>query len=236
MSVKRVFLLSSLFSTILFAQDARATLLFMLPDSSYAEKEGNWQGYREHTEDGFYMRVDFTVYDTRNLLADSDEETLVNSLTGEEDLGLDGQYIYAYQIFNKIDPSYKSIEYFGLLDSRGNPINGAHVLGIGSFSDAEYTSAMFGEGIEPTESVLDPLSWTFGSSAELWDSSGGCIDNGDHSWFLVFSSNTAPVSGSYKVKPPSEFPVPEPGMLTLVGIGGVILVKRRRRAFKQFSE
>ena len=233
MSAKRVLFLSSLMGAILFAQDASATVLIMLPDSSYAEAMGNWQGYREYKEDGFFMRVDFTVYD-KYLLANSDEETLVNSLTS--DLGLDGRYIYAYQIFNSNNPSYKSIEYFGLLDSSGNPINGAHVLDIGSFSDVEYTSAMFGEGIEPTESVLDPLSWTFGSSAELWDSSGGCIDNGDHSWFLVFSSNTAPVSGSYKVKPPSEFPVPEPGMLTLVGIGGVILVKRRRRAFKQFSE
>lgn len=229
MSVKRVLLLSSLLVATLLAQNAGATLLFMLPDSSYAEEEGNWQGYREHKEDGFYMRVDFTVYDSWDLLVNSDEETLVNSLTSEmEDLGL-GRYIYAYQIFNNNDPSYKSIAYFGLLDSSGNPINGAHVLGIGSFSDLDYAPTAFGEGVEPTESITNPLSWTFGSSAELWDPSGGYIDNGVHSWFLVFSSNTAPISGSYKVKPPPDLPVPEPAMLTLVGIGGAMLFKRRKK-------
>jgi len=231
MSAKRVLVLSSLLGAILFAQDASATVLLMLPDSSYAEEEGNWQGYREYTEDGFYMRVDFTVYDAGHLLADSDEKTLVNSLTS--DLGLDGRYIYAYQIFNSNNPSYKSIEYFGLLDSSGNPINGAHVLGIGSFSDVEYTSPGFGEGVEPTESVIDPLSWTFGSSEELWDSSGGYIDNGVHSWFLVFSSNTAPVSGSYEVKPPPDFPVPEPAMLTLFSIGGAMLLRRGKNNFRR---
>jgi len=144
---------------------------------------------------------------------------------------LDGKYIYAYQIFNHPNPSYKSIEYFGLLDSSGNPINGAHVLGIGSFSDVEYTSPTLGEGVEPTESVIEPLSWTFGFSAELWDPSGGYIDNDVHSWFLVFSSHTPPAPGSYEVKPPPnpDFPVPEPAMLTLLGIGGAMLFKRRKK-------
>ncbi len=234
MSAKRVLFLSSLLGAILFAQDASATLLLMLPDSSYAEHEGNWQGYKEYTEDGFYARVDFAVYHTGYLLAD-DEKTFVDSLTS--DLGLDGRYIYAYQIFNSNDPSYKSIEYFGLLDSSGNPINGAHVLGIGSFSDVEYTSPGFGEGVEPTESVIDPLSWTFGSSAELWAPSGGYIDNGVHSWFLVFSSDTAPVSGSYEVRSPADVPVvPEPAMLTLFSIGGAMLLRRGKDNFRRTNK
>jgi len=237
MSAKRVLVLSSLLGAILFAQDASATLLFILPESNYAEEAGNWQGSREYTEDGFYMRVDFTVYDikdTEDGWANPDEATLVTSLTSEEDLGLDGRYIYAYQIFNSNNPSYKSIEYFGLLDSNGDPINGAHVLGIGSFSDAEYTSGGFGESVEPTENVIDPLSWTFGSSEELWDPSGEYIDNGDHSWFLVFSSNTAPVSGSYEVRSPADVPVvPEPAMLTLFSIGGAMLLRRGKNNFRR---
>jgi len=236
MSAKRVLILSFLIGAILFAQDASATPLLMLPDSSYAEATGNWQGSKEYKEDGFYARVDFTVYDTGYLLADSDEETLVDSLTSEEGLGLDGRYIYAYQIFNHTDSSQtKTIEYFGLLDSSDSPINGAHVLDIGSSTDAEYLSGTFGEGVEPTESITNPLSWTFGPSSELWDSSGEYLDSGDHSWFLVFSSNTAPVSGSYEIKPPPDsppdFPVPEPAMLTLLSIGGAILLRRGKNTF-----
>ena len=89
MSAKRVLILSFLIGAILFAQDASATPLLMLPDSSYAEAIGNWQGYREYKEDGFYARVDFTVYDTGYLLADSDEEALITSLINDEALGFD---------------------------------------------------------------------------------------------------------------------------------------------------
>ena len=97
MSVKRVLFLSSLLGAILFAQDARATLVRMLPESSHYQ---GFVWYNEEWERGLgdttllRGRIDFAVYDT---LGENGNEF---AAAGYDAPG-DGQYIYASQIYER---------------------------------------------------------------------------------------------------------------------------------------
>ena len=74
------------------------------------------------------------------------------------------------------------------------------------------------------------------------------LENGEHSWFLVYSSDSSPDVGSYSLSTPGEGPGegedpvpgldpvaeesvtnPEPGMLALFGLGGAILLRGRKK-------
>jgi hypothetical protein len=206
----------------LFVQNASATLPPMLPTSSYAD--GAWQGFRLYDEslgggDFLRGRIDFAVYDT---LGGNEFIEAGFEAQGE------GQYIYAYQIFNDYEPASDeavwSFAVFGI-DEDGEPSGVPLVvdeMSIGSQEDPE-------SGVEPTDAY-------FGSSNSrgVWEFGGGALFAGEHSWFLVFNSNSGPVPGSYEVKAPEEgkFPVstPEPGTLMLLGIGGALIFTRRRKS------
>jgi len=222
MSAKRVLVLSFLIGAILFARDASATLLRMLPESSH------YQGfvfYDEEWDNGFgdtkllRGRIDFAVYDTWE---NPDEFIGADGYTAPGD----GRYIYAYQIFNDYQfNSEESVAYFAALG-----IDMAYVYDIGSQQDPE-------EGIEPTEEYFSDEDsddvgeavWDFGLFAEE------LIQAGEHSWFLAFSSDRDWVRGDYEIKgpEPSDFPVPEPAMLTLFSIGGAMLLRRGKNIFRR---
>ena len=222
MSAKRVLVLSSLLGAILFAQDARATLGRMLPESSH------YQGfvfYNEEWEDGFggtnnlRGRIDFAVYDTQG------ENGNEFTAAGYDAPG-DGQSIYAYQIFNDYQGnSEEAVAYFEALG-----IDMAYVYDIGSQEDPA-------EGIEPTDQYFSDENED-GVGEAVWDF--GLFDEdlilaGEHSWFLVFSSDLDWVRGFYEIKgpEPSNFPVPEPAMLTLFSIGGAMLLRRGKNIFRR---
>ena len=210
MSVKRTLFLSSLLGAILFAQDAGATLLRMLPESSH------YQGFTYYDEewpdgfDGINMlrgRIDFAVYDT---LAYPNEFIGDGGYTAPGD----GQYIYAYQIFNDYQGySEEAVTYFAALG-----IDMAYVYDIDSQDD-------LADGIEPVGQYFsdEDAVWEFGEIDQDW------IIPGEHSWFLAFSSDKDWVHGYYEIRgtEPSDFPVPEPAMLALLSIGGAILFRRR---------
>jgi hypothetical protein len=211
MSVKRTLFLSSLLGTILFAQDAGATLLRMLPESSH------YQGFTYYDEewpdgfDGIKMlrgRIDFAVYDTL---------AYPNEFIGDDGYTApgDGRYIYAYQIFNDYQGySEEAVTYFAALG-----IDMAYVYDIDSQEDPA-------EGIEPVGQYFsdEDAVWEFGEIDQDW------IIPGEHSWFLAFSSDLDWVRGDYEIRgtEPSDFPVPEPAMLALLSIGGAILFRRKR--------
>jgi len=194
----------------LFARTASAT--YYLPDSSY--EGGAWQGNSIYEENGFNVLVDFAVYDTGNLQF-ADETALA------EQLNLAGQYIYAYQIFNHWGDIYEEIAYFGILDIDKQPIDEALIKNdTGSYDDGSG-------GVAPTpedSEIQGTWVWTF---------DGGYISAGEHSWFLVFSSDNTPIVGDFEIRGTEEgdFPVPtpEPATIILLGIGGVIAVSTRRR-------
>jgi hypothetical protein len=210
MMIKRkIGFVALLFFATSLVQNVSATLIY-LPDSSYAEAEGNWQGSRIYEENGFNVLVDFTVYDTENLQLPGE-----SALASE--LGMAGQYIYAYQIFNH-PGDYNDVRYFQILNLDGTAI--AAVLDdIGSHDDSHG-------GLSPADALPEGL----------WKFDWGVLIAGEHSYFLVFSSNYEPVAGNYEIKgfeEEGDLPVPEvpePGMLTLLGLGGTILFAKRRNS------
>ena len=230
MPMKRVLLLSSLLVATLLPQEAGATLAPMLPESSHYEGFVYYQN--DEWDDGGFSgtvklrgRIDFAVYDT---------EEYPNEFIGEDD-GFtkpgNGRYIYAYQIFNDyFGASEGAISYFAAL---GIDMNVVDVLSISSQEDPESgvkpspadpsdPSRETGEYFTETDAV-----WEFGTNDRDWINAGA----DGHSWFLVFSSDKNWVPGEYEIRGPqqSQFPVPEPAMLTLLGIGGAMLFKRRNK-------
>jgi hypothetical protein len=202
---RKIRFFSLLVAATLFAQNASATLEPILESSYY-------DGYVFYYEDGLFGRIDFAVYDTL------DDEY------GDEylDIGItkpgDGQYIYAYQIFNDYYSSAESVAYFALLDISGDSID---IDSIGSQEDPQ-------SGIEPGSAYLNEddykIVWEFNGDA-------GYIIAGEHSWFLIFSSDNDWVAGDYEIKGPDDVPVPvpEPATVALLGIGSMLILLKRRR-------
>jgi len=205
---KKIRLFSLLVAAALFAQDASATLAPILESSYY-------DGYVFYYEDGLFGRIDFAVYDTS--VEENSHEYLDIGITKPGD----GQYIYAYQIFNDYSFSAESVAYFALLDIIGNSIE---IDTIGSQEDPE-------NGIEPGSAYLNEDDYKI-----VWEFNGGAgyIIAGEHSWFLIFSSDNDWVPGSYEIKGPDDVPVPvpEPATVALLGIGSMLILLKRRRYVK----
>lgn len=214
---QKLILLTLAFILGLLAQNASAELA----TSSYAEAVGNWQGsayYDEYLggEDYLRGRVDFAVYDTQNLIY-SAEKAFINSI----DMPEMDRFLYTYQIFNDYDDiSDEAVSYFAIFNPQQTVLN-VDANNIGSKDDGAG-------GIEPTsESLKDD-----GTRVE-WDFAGGLIYNDGHSWYLLFSAGGAPTAGDYEVRAPQSdeipAPIPEPATVALLGIGGVALIRRKRR-------
>lgn len=217
----RVFSLSFLLAAALLSQSANAALIslveVLLPESSYAGD--TWQGYRVYNEpwgdDGtLYGRIDFAVYDADNLQSTEEREFV-------EGLDMPGQYIYAYQIFNKLPPSDETVAYFSVFAINGAPLD-VYTDSINSYEDPDG-------GVEATEEYF-----TSSNLEAVWKFDEGFIYKGDHSWFLAFSSDSEPVAGNYEIRGPEEggqFPAPEPSTVALFGLGGamLMLLPERRR-------
>lgn len=183
--------------------------LLSLPDSTYAETQNNWQGQKEYEEAGLKILVEFCVYDTQNLLK-----------TGEQDLAdalnLSGRYIYAYQIWDHPSESTEDVIAFQLLDNDKKAIPESAFNGdTGSHDDGT-------DGVAPTPQVS--------TKQGIWTFVPGDLAPSIHSWFLVFSSDFAPVKGDFKVSQnESDFPIPEPATFALVGIASGLFAANRKR-------
>jgi hypothetical protein len=201
---KRIGVLS-LLVIVLFVQSASATLT----SSHY------YGSTYYNTEDGLRGRIDFAVYDDR------EEYTTV---TGNEAPGT-GDYVYAYQIFNQSGFFNPPVALFSLPG-----IGGAPVDGIDSHDDLTF-------GIEPSSQEFTTES---GAVWQFLEDDQGTLLAGYHSWLLVFSSDTDWVKGTYEIEPPESWVpepdegpyTPEPATVTLLGIGGLLALMKRKRSAK----
>lgn len=195
--------------TMLCLQSASATLLVgLMPESSY--DDGGWTGSSLYDQDGMYALVEYSVYDRDG----GNEFEDVGGFTNPGE----GQYIYAYQVFSHPSLGTEEINLFTLLDITGAAIDDLEMDGATAIDDGDEGLAP--GALEPTDGTWE---WTFGSY----------IQQGDHSWLLVFSSDAAPVEGSYSLNSPggeSIAVLPEPCTLILLGLGSCLLLRKERRA------
>ena len=201
---KKLNCLVLLFLVILMTNTAGATL-----SSSYHDGSTIYS-----TEDGLLGQIDFAVYDLDDATSSSEY-----AATGLETPG-EGQYVYAYQIFNSFFSQGVGVAHFSIQDAEGNPIHESLMNGTTAYDDDAG-------GIAP-----DPIpSETEG--AWKWTLDGGYIAAGEHSWFLVFSSENDWEAGGYEISgapaDPLSVPTPEPGTVMLLGAGGVWILARRRK-------
>ena len=221
--IRKIGFFSLLIVATFLVQNASA--LIALPDSTYADIVGNWQGGRTYTEDDFNVLVEFAVYEVGNTTDVLEpgkswtEQDLVTELVNE--LGMTGDYIYMYQIFQHQDEGYEDVTYFSILDIDGAAIDEALMEGTTALDDGEEG------GISPAPIISETQGvW-------VWSFVNGYISTGQHSYFLVFSSDSEPVVGDYEIKgPEDDLPipdVPEPGTLALLGLSSAIAFIRRKK-------
>ena len=151
--------------------------------------------------------IEFAVYDNR-----SEYE----SFTGFTAPG-DGDYVYAYKIWNTLPTSDEAIAYFSILGLDENEITG-----LGCEDDGT-------NGVEPADAYLDS-----GNGVWEWTVDSGFIQLGDNSWLLVYSSDYDWIAGEYEIRGTDEddLPtpdVPEPSMVALLSLGGATLLRRRKK-------
>lgn len=205
-------LLSLLVVTTLLVQSASATLL---PISSY--EDGYWQGsrYYDIAVDDSYLRgrIDFAVYDTAAYAGEFINVEIENQF--------EGRYIYAYQILNDYPASEQAVEYFAVFNLEEAPMD-------------VYEDSI--DSVEDTPDSGVAATWKHFAESKVravWEFGAEILAVGEHSWFLVFSSDSAPVPGDYEIKAErGEFPVavPEPSMIALLGIGSAMLFAKRRKS------
>jgi len=193
-SVKRFASLILVFGMFICIEKTRATLT-----SSYYDGSKFY-----NTEEGLVGRIDFAVYDTQDPLYG--DEYLDNGL----EMPGQGRYIYAYQIFSSPLSGENDVSFFAVRDAEGNPIDEAFINGTSAQDDGEG-------GIAPSPIISEVQGqW-------IWTFEGGYISAGQHSWFLVFSSDRDWTAGSYEIKA-SGFPVPIPEPATIIVLGGGIFL------------
>ncbi len=221
MKLNRVFWLLSFLFVVMFAGNAFA-VLYELPTSSF--QGGAWNGESTYTDNGFQVLLQYAVYDTL-----SGNEWVNDG--GYEAPG-DGRYIYAYQVFNA-NSDTQDIGYLKLFGAEGSALTGGEISGLGSQKDP--TDDQFPEqGKKPFSGEFDDTNkeivWKFLN----FGGDFGVIGLAQQSYFLIYSSNNAPVMGNYKIEgPPSEgdtpIQTPEPATIVLFGTGGLILIRKLRK-------
>ena len=110
----------------------------------------------------------------------------------------------------------------------GEPVND----NIGSVDD------LTGEGIQPDDLYITS-STTYGTIG-VWEFTNGLLIGGEHSYFLVLRSDHNWTAGwhTFDKTLANESPLagaPEPGMLTLLGIGGAMMFTKRRKSAQRYG-
>jgi hypothetical protein len=195
-------------------------VLASLPFSTYGQANG-WQGYAVYNEQGFNVVVRYAVYDN---LANAGEFNWQNTTVP---MPPTDRYIYAYQVFNVGTDTDKDVGYFNVLDIHKNPIAQSLMHGTQSQTD--------GAGGKTTDPVVsaagDQGIWSWAPDAY--------VKPGDHSWYLIYSSDRSPVNGTFEVgitppdsnlpHPGGDNPVPEPTSIALLSLATGLFAAFRKK-------
>jgi len=178
-------------------------------------------------------RINFAVYDTT---AGNEWEMAGPDFSNPGN----GKYVYAYQIYNDYDEySEVPIQAFSVLGLDGDAIS-VDTGSIGTHEDARG-----GQDASGTSSTDTSVTWNFNGPSDY------IIGTDEHSFYLIFSSNSDWVAGDYSldaydplfVVPGGEgdgivtgdegvvegVSVPEPVTVALLGLGGLVAVIKRKR-------
>jgi len=213
---KYIFLALLLVVTI-FVEGASA---LYIPDSTYMD--GAWNGSLNYVDEdsGYDVIIAYGVFDAYNLEPQSQEDAFISDV--RDDLGIEGHYIYAYQLYNRPNEGeneYSDILYFGLLNLDKTEVDESLINGDTSAMDDHDG------GVAPYSPPPRQGAWGF---------TEGVLANGEKSWILVFSSEYAPGRGTYTMTNPTSLPpipeeeVPEPATIALLGLGAIVFIKKRR--------
>ena len=207
--VKRICIVGLMIVSGVFAQVASATL----PFSTYGEDNG-WQGYKTYEENGFDCMLVFNVYD---MAANPSEITWL----GDVEFPQGDRYLYAYQLYSS-ELSTEDIGFFRILNIDGEEISQAVMRETQAVQDGEGTGVMTSPNPSPDNKQGQ---WTWAA--------GAFISATKHSAYLIFSSDKAPIKGSFEVKSSEETepPVPEPTTFALLsGACGLYAITRRKKS------
>lgn len=199
-----------LVTAILFVRTAGATTTTIMPPSTHYQGRSY---FRTLTADGILSgRIEYAVYDTEG-------ENEFTEVSGT------GQYTYVYQIFNDGDDTATALEYFAILGIGEGAIFD-QVTDIGTVDDDSG-------GIDATAMYFGVHDAATGPDKAIWEFEGGILATGEHSFFLVISSDNNYTTGTYQIikgtSPEAPIPNPEPSTIALLGIGGMLTLFRRRR-------
>jgi hypothetical protein len=180
-----------------------------LPSSSY------YEGSSIFYENGLAGQIDFAVYDTQSSNEFSDAGFQAPGGSTE-------RYIYAYQISCNEQYSSEAFGYLAVSGIGADSISGDDV--IGAVEDSPDS------GIEPGESYF-----TNERTTAVWEFNDVLFVGGEHSWFLVYTSEEDYTTGRYQVLPNDndEIPFannPEPATFGLFGMGAYWFFRKRKAA------
>jgi len=221
--IKKIILLGLLAVAILPGGVAEATLDRILTSSSHYQGFVYFNETVDHPLGGtvdLKGRIDFAVYDRDNL-AGGEETAFVDDFVSLMEVADEDRFIYAYQIINDYEfASNGDIGYF-------------EVLGL--MPDGEATFSINPSLMNNTTGVDDGFSGVAPDPVEsledgIWKWLADLVEFGTHSQFLLYSSVNDWAKGTYRIDiaQESDFPVPEPATLAMLGIGALILRRRRK--------
>ncbi|MCX5683950.1 MAG: PEP-CTERM sorting domain-containing protein [Planctomycetota bacterium] len=203
---------------IVFAVATLAVAAFLMPPAAQASLMASdplamaaWRGTQTfYAGDAFYalnVTVDYAVYEPGQFPG--------ADLSGGTD------YVYAYEIFNTLNPA--SVEVSKL------------TVGLAPGSSARYAGSA--DGPPGQIGGVGPVTPRIAATSASWNFSGDLVVYGQDSITLYFSRRYGPhlmtgsvMDGGLSAYAPLPSPMPEPATLALLaaGLTSTILVRRRR--------
>jgi len=226
---KKLVVLRLLLLTVFFVSCAFAEL----PESSLYQGRSH---YTVNMGDGDILNgyIDFAVYDTEAEGGDG------FSKAGYDAPG-DGQYVYAYQIFNNASNGWGlnnlPVDYFSVFGL------GDNAIGIDLETDGV-------DAIDDNTDGVDTDFQRFGDNKAVWEFDEGTLYGGEHSFMLVMTSDSSYTWGEYSLVRTDDnstivpgggtsansnssellaYSIPEPSTMALLSFATAVFLRKRKK-------